>query len=126
MNLTLIPSSISGQVGEWSPGETDTAIVRVINGVMPLQECHAEDEVNAGAVMSNVLYGQVNGVLSAVYGAVVRAWPDLSVRSQFECLAADVKVERIEVLVLLLGNAEEGIFTAHYRTRSISVLLECT
>ena len=53
------------------------------------------------------------------------ALPDLSVRSQFECLAADVKVERLEVVVLCLGNAEEVSFTIQYPTSGFGVLVIC-
>jgi hypothetical protein len=83
-----------------SPGETDTAIARVVNRVKPLQEWHAANEVKSRAEgrCSHVLYGQVNEL---------SAEPDLSVRSQFKCLAADDKVERLEALVLRVGNAEE-------------------
>lgn len=60
-----------------------------------------------------------------MYGGVERAGPDLSVRSQLECLAADDKVERLEALVLRVGNAEELIATVQYPASSIGVFIIC-
>ena len=120
-----IPSSIGGGVGEWSPGEADTAISRVEDRVIPLQECHAADEVRAGELIPKVSYGQVNGVFVAVYGDVERAGPDLSVRSQLECFATDDKVERLEALVLRVGNAEEVSAIVQYPASGIDVFIKC-
>lgn len=75
--------------------------------------------------MSNVLYGQVNRVFIALYGAVVLAVPDLSVRSQFECLAADDKVERLEVLVLRVGNADEVSAIVQHPAGGFDVFIIC-
>jgi hypothetical protein len=121
----LIPSSIGGRVGEWSPSKTDTVFTSVENSVKPLQECHAAEEAQAGIHIYNVLYGQVDGVCIALYGGIVLAPPDLSVRSQFECLVVDVKVERLEVLVLRLGNAEEVSLTIQYPASGFGVLVIC-
>ena len=121
----LTPSSIEDLVGEFSPGDTDTAIARVENGVKPLQECHAADEVHAGELVSNVLYGQVNGLSVALYGGVQRAGPDLSVRDQLECLVVDDKVERLEALVLVFSNAEEMSITVQNPASGIDVFIIC-
>jgi hypothetical protein len=122
----LIRSSIGCRVGERSPGETDPAIAGIENRVEPLQECHAADEIHARELSPAVLYGQVNGVFVAAYGGVERAGPDLGVRSQLECIAADDKVERLEALVLRVGNAEELIGIVQYPASGIDVFIICT
>ena len=98
-------------------------IASVENGVKPLQECHATDEVHAGELVSDVLYSQVNGVFLALYGGVQRAWPDLSIRSQPEGLAADDKVERLEALVLVVGDARELSVTVQYPASGFDVFI---
>ena len=125
LSHTLIPSSIGGRVGELSPGETDTAIASVENRVKPLQEGHAKDKVQTRVRLCNVNYDQVNGVLFAKYGGVERARPDLSVPSHFKCLAANDYVERLEALVLRLGNAEQLSGVIKYPTSYFDVLIVC-
>ncbi len=75
--------------------------------------------------MSNVLYDQVSGVHIAVYNLVERAGPDLCVRGQLECAVPNDEVQRLEVIVLRIADAEESSAIVEYRASSIDVFLIC-
>lgn len=99
---------VGGGIGERCGSQSNTVVASVKYSVESLQERLAVDKVESRSTPgANAANNQVNSGRNTANESVKGTRPDLTVRSQSECSAANDKVQSLQITELSTSDTEQ-------------------